>query len=338
MNGHEQGTRDARGNPAAGVSLRQKLAAEWRGLIFCLIVAVIARALATVLPHVCGAALAIALGLLAGNLLPLGAAREAGLKRAATSGLEIAIALLGLTIPLSGLPSSGALGGLVVIMLVTLAAGALSGRLLGLGAHAGLLGGMGSAVCGSAAIAASAPLLRVNAAVVAAALASINLLSAGGMIILPAIAATLGIDDSTAGWWTGGSLQAVGQAVGAGFAVSPGAGETATAVKLFRVAMLVGLLPALGLIAHERGRGRLPWFVVGFVLSTAISGWLGPVQQVRPVVAFLLALALAGIGARIHPRTLLAQGPRMLLLCALLFLVQFGGVLLLIRSGLTGAG
>jgi uncharacterized membrane protein YadS len=251
--------------------------------------------------------------------------------------LGVAIALMGLTIPLSGLPSIPALAGLAAAMLITLGVAALLGRAFGLGLGGGLLGGMGSAVCGSAAIAASSGILRSSAALVAAALASVNLLSAMGMLVLPALAHAIGLDDTTAGWWTGGSLQAVGQAVGAGFAFSPAAGETATAVKLFRVTMLLPLLLAIGLATGQRRRAAVPWFVPGFVLGTVIVAVLGEQEWATPVVAALLAVALAGIGAMIQPGSLLRQGPRMLLLCALAFLVQFAGVLLILGLGLAGA-
>lgn len=315
----------------AGPGLR----AEGPGLLFCVLVALGARGISSLVPGLSTAATAILLGLLAGNLMPLRVRLEPGIRRAAGNGLELSIVLLGLTISLAGLPRFSALGGLLAVMACTLGAAALAGRFLGLGGRAGLLGGMGSAVCGSAAIAASAPLLRTSPGTVAAALASINLLSALGMFALPALASALAVGEVDAGWWTGGSLQAVGQAVAGGFAYSVTAGETATVVKLFRVATLVALLPALGLIVGAPGRGRLPWFVAGFMLAALLTAFTGPVDAARTPVAFLLATALAGIGARIEPRSLLTQGPRMLLLCALAFGVQFAGILVLIALGVT---
>ena len=297
-------------------------------------IATAALGLARAIGGLSAGAAAIALGLVAGGMTPARTRLEPGIKRAAAGVLGLAIALMGLTIPLSGLPSIPALAGLATAMLITLGVAALLGRAFGLGLDGGLLGGMGSAVCGSAAIAASSGVLRSSASLVAAALASVNLLSALGMLLLPALAHAMGLDDNTAGWWTGGSLQAVGQAVGAGFAFSPAAGETATAVKLFRVTMLLPLLLAIGLATGRRRRASVPWFVPGFVLGTVIVAIFGEQEWATPVVGGLLAVALAGIGAMIRPRTLLAQGPRMLLLCVLAFLVQFAGVLLILGLGL----
>ena len=325
---------DARSEAAVGVSLWGRAGREIPGLMLCAIVAAAALGLARAVGGLSSGAVAIALGLIAGNILPARARLEPGMKRAATGVLGLAIAMMGLTIPLSGLPSIPSLAGLAAVMLITLGIAALTGRALGLGLEGGLLGGMGSAVCGSAAIAAGAGVLRSPASMVAAALASVNLLSAAGMLVLPALAHTVGLNDTTAGWWTGGSLQAVGQAVGAGFAFSPAAGETATAVKLFRVTMLLPLLLAIGLATGRRKRTSVPWFVPGFVAGTVIVAILGEQEWAAPVVGGLLAGALAGIGAMIQPRNLIRQGPRMLLLCALAFLVQFAGVLLILDLGL----
>jgi uncharacterized membrane protein YadS len=164
---------------------------------------------------------------------------------------------------------------------------------------------------------------------VAAALASINLLSVGAMFALPAVGTAMGLDDGTVGWWTGGSLQAMGQAVGAGFAFSDAAGETATAVKLFRVATLLILLPVFAIADGQGGRFRVPWFVPGFALGVAVAALLALPAWLPMLVKVLLWTALAGIGAGIDPADLRQQGPRMLLLCALAYLVQLAGVILI---------
>jgi uncharacterized integral membrane protein (TIGR00698 family) len=296
-------------------------------LLFCASLAAAGWLGARLVPGLSAAAAAILLGFILGNLLPGRARFRPGAKLASGRLLEISIALLGLTIPLAGLPGPAALFGLLCAMVITHAFAAGFGRVSGLGTRAGLLGGVGTAVCGSAAIAAASPLLRVQGATVAAALASINLLSAGAMFLLPAVGTALGLDDTTVGWWTGGSLQAMGQAVGAGFAFSDAAGETATAVKLFRVATLLVVLPALALAGGEKGRFRLPWFIPGFAVCALLAAVVPVPAWPAVLVKALLWTALAGIGAGIDPGSLRHQGPRMLLLCALAWLVQLAGVI-----------
>lgn len=280
---------------------------------------------ALLVPHLSTAAAAILLGLLLGRLLPERQRRNRGVKLCAGPLLELTIVVMGLTVSLSLLPTPGALLGLLAVMGLTLAASTALGRLGGLGLDGGLLAGIGTAVCGSAAIAATAPLLRVPATLVAAALASINLLSASAMFVLPAVASALGLDDATVGWWTGGSLQAMGQAVGAGFAYSGAAGETATAVKLFRVATLALVVPALAVARGGTRRRGVPWFVIGFVATMAFAAFCGTPDWAPGAVKVLLAVALAGIGAQIDPAALRRQGPRVLAVCVLAFLVQLAG-------------
>jgi uncharacterized membrane protein YadS len=325
---------DARSPRAAGVALGSTVRAEIPGVLFCAGTAAAAWYLAQRIGVLSTAAAAIGLGILFGSALPGRARRAPGTRRCAHGLLSVTIALMGLTIPVGVLPPLPALVGLVAVMLVTLSLCGLLGRRLGLGRDTGLLAGMGTAVCGSAAIAASAPVLRSAGIAVAAALASVNLLSALGMLALPVIAHALGAGDAAAGWWAGGSLQAMGQAVGAGFAYSGPAGETATAVKLFRVASLVLWLPLLGLLRGGGRRARLPWFVPGFLLATLLAAWIGAPSGTAVAVHALLAVALAGIGASIDPRELLHQGPRMLLLCSLGMLVQLAGILGILWIGL----
>jgi uncharacterized membrane protein YadS len=61
------------------------------------------------------------------------------------------------------------------------------------------------------------------------------------MILYPAISSLFGFDDHHAGIFIGATIHDVAQVVGAGYAISPEAGDTATVVKLMRVAMLSSL-------------------------------------------------------------------------------------------------
>ncbi len=51
----------------------------------------------------------------------------------------------------------------------------------------------------------------------------------------------------------GATIHDVAQVVGAGYAISPEAGDTATVVKLMRVAMLLPVIVAVGLWARREG-------------------------------------------------------------------------------------
>ena len=81
----------------------------------------------------------------------------------------------------------------------------------------------------------------------------------------------VGFDDHHAGVFIGATIHDVAQVVGAGYAISPEAGDTATVVKLMRVAMLLPVIVAVGFgrpfeACHGEGERPplLPWFVAAF--------------------------------------------------------------------------
>ena len=93
----------------------------------------------------------------------------------------------------------------------------------------------------------------------------------------------------------GGTIHDVAQVVGAGYSLSTAAGDTATVVKLMRVAMLlpvialtVTLMRAPTSEATSTRPPLLPWFVVAFAALVVVNslGWIP-----RPVAAAGTALS-----------------------------------------------
>ena len=67
---------------------------------------------------------------------------------------------------------------------------------------------------------------------------AVNALSTVAMVLYPALCAALGLDAQTTGILLGATIHDVAQVVGAGYATSEPAGNTAVIVKLFRVLLL----------------------------------------------------------------------------------------------------
>ena len=113
----------------------------------------------------------------------------------------------------------------------------------------GLLSGGATAICGaSAAMAISAALpphpLKERATLFT--IVGVSTLSTVAMIAYPIIAAAVGLDGVHAGMFIGGTIHDVAQVVGAGYAISPEAGDAATLVKLMRVKAMLSLRRRLG--------------------------------------------------------------------------------------------
>lgn len=262
-------------------------------------------ALHLALPGVSAILVALLLGMAAGHVLPR-ARHQAGASWVVKHGLDVAVVLLGFGITLATARAVGLPGLALVALLVPATVGlfVLLGRLVRLRGHAPLLLGVGTAVCGASAVAAAAVAVRAKERDTAMALSAVGVLSSVGLVAFPLLGAAMGLDSTVYGAWAGASIHAVANAVGAGFALSPGAGEVATLVKLARVATLPLVVLALSL-ATQRARGesrlRLPPMVWGFLIAALASNLFAWPDAVRDVVArladvlFLVAMAALGL-------------------------------------------
>lgn len=253
-----------------------------------------------------------------------------GLGYASRTLLRVGIVLVGTRVTLGQIASLGpsALLGTAAIIVATIGVGVLAARRLRLGAPFGVLAGGAVAICGASAAMAFASLLgerRVSSAQLTLTLVGISAASAFAMFFYPIIAHQLGLGDDQAGFMLGASIHDVAQALGAGYAFSAAAGQTATIVKLTRVALLA---PALAVVAlffpPEADAGKrppiLPWFVIGFFVLAMINSTgviPGPVATgAQQLAAACLACAVAATGIRSPMATLMKTGGKPLLVIA----------------------
>ncbi|KAB7648689.1 YeiH family protein [Polymorphobacter fuscus] len=323
-----------------------------------LVVAVLATMAAASLTQRYGAPLTL-MALLIGlalNFLSADRRLTPGLTLASRELLRWAIVLVGARITLAQIAALGpeSLVMVVITVTVTIAAGVGAARLLGFSAPFGVLAGGAVAICGgSAAMALSATLgeRRVRQAELTLVLVGISAMSALAMMVYPTIAHGLGFNDAQAGYFLGGSIHDVAQALGAGYAFSPAAGETATIVKLARVAMLA---PVLGVIAlrfppqleitapHGKPTARtaiVPWFVLGFFGVAAINSTgiiPAPVSLfAADSAAWMLAISVAATAIRSPLAEILKAGPKPLLVIAVSTLTAFALSLLYAWLGIS---
>lgn len=277
---------------------------------------------------------------LALNFLSVDRRLTPGLTLAARELLRWAIVLVGARITFAQIAALGpdALLMVVVIVGVTIGVGALAARLLGFSTAFGVLAGGAVAICGgSAAMALSATLgeRRIKQHELTLVLVGISAMSSLAMVLYPSAAHLLQLSDAGAGFMLGGSIHDVAQALGAGYAFSTGAGETATIVKLARVALLAPALAAVALAFPSQleitgAKPKLPgipWFVVGFFIVAGINstGVLpGEVTGFAASAAsWMLAVAVAATAIRSPLGEILKAGPKPLLVIALASLGSF---------------
>lgn len=104
-------------------------------------------------------------------------------------------------------------------VLLVLGVALIIAQLFGLSRKMGLLLGAGSAICGSAAIAAVSPLLKSNEEETGLSIGVINLLSTIGLLFLPILSGLMVLGSEHSGLMIGGIIQSMGHVVGAGFSL-----------------------------------------------------------------------------------------------------------------------
>jgi uncharacterized integral membrane protein (TIGR00698 family) len=261
-----------------------------------------------------------------------------GIEFSARTLLRAGIALLGLRITLAQVAALGWAPVVLVVLCVvlTIAVSMAAARLLGFQALFGLLTGGATAICGaSAALALSAALpghpLKDRATLFT--VIGVSALSTVAMVLYPMLVHALGLDARQAGLFLGGTIHDVAQVVGAGYSISTQAGDTATLVKLMRVAMLLPVIVFAAALARRAGDGAgserpplLPWFAVAFVALVAVNSTglvAAAVQRAgNDLSRWCLVAAIAGIGMKTHLKDLatVGLGPVALMVGETLFL------------------
>lgn len=277
---------------------------------------------------------------LALNFLSVDRRLTPGLTLAARELLRWAIVLVGARITFGQIVALGpeALLAIVLILALTIGSGLLAARLLGFSGAYGTLSGGAVAICGaSAAMALSATLgeRRIRQAELTLVLVGISAMSSAAMVLYPPVAHGLGFSDAQAGFMLGASIHDVAQTLGAGYAYSPAAGETATIVKLARVALLAPVLAIVALAfpaqlkvtGGKRAAPLLPWFVAGFFVVAGVNS-LGvipaPVSALAAqAAAAMLAVSVAATAIRSPLAEIMKTGPRPLLVGVAASLTSF---------------
>ncbi len=249
----------------------------------------------------------------------------AGIEMSSKTILRIGVALLGARITISQIVSLGIMpiATVVVAVLSTIAFGLVAAGALGLKRSFGVLSGGAVGICGASAALAIASVLpkdpeaernTILTVVVVTALSTV------AMILYPLGAVALGLNQSQAGVFLGGTIHDVAQVVGAGYSISPHAGDVATYVKLLRVSLLLPVVFAIAMIGARGAGGKagprpqVPMFLLGFAALVAINslGWLPRIAQdgASTLSRACLVAAIAALGMKTSFKALLTVGWR----------------------------
>ncbi len=340
------------------------LKGPWPGVLVCVLLTLLAAkvaklpcppfTLATGQHPISGVLLALLFGMLLRNLWSGSTAFKPGADLAVKRILPYGIILLGAELNFYNIIRLGLQAMVAAVAVIAAAIGLTQvfGRLLRIGSRLGLLIGVGTAICGSSAIVATAPVIEASDEDLAYAITTINLFGMVAMIAFPAIAVILQMSATTYGAWCGLAIHATPQVVAAGFAHyldGRTAGEIATIVKLTRVSLLGPTVFAIGALygwrrsRQERGAGRrvnylklIPTFVLWFLVVALLNtfGFLPKLtlhftdaypwgagdlvvdtaKQVYAAANWIITGAMAGVGLSTDLRAMRGVGLKPLLL------------------------
>jgi uncharacterized integral membrane protein (TIGR00698 family) len=255
---------------------------------------------------------AMVFGLLIGNCFQCPERFRPGLDFTKRYLLRLAVVLVGFRITVRLLADLGLVPlaiAAVELVAVLLVLNFIARRILRLDRELALLIAAGSAICGAAAILSVAALTRARDQHAGIAVALITIAGTVALLIYP-VAFMEGwlspLDDRFYGVFVGASIYELAQVYGASFAISEGALNTATLVKLSKVLMLVPLLLVLGLLRRKSDAEAkaapvpFPWFIVLFVGVMLLNSSFTLHPLVRYVILeidqFLFLMVMVSLG------------------------------------------
>lgn len=270
--------------------------------------------------------MALLLGLALNFLAEDGTRTAPGIALTSRTVLRLGVALLGARISVDMLRGLGGpmialvIAGVVLTILFALVAS----RFVGRSWRFALLTGGSVAICGASAamaIAAVLPKHEKSERDLVFTVLSVTVLSTIAMVAYPMLANLFGFTAQDSGVFLGGTIHDVAQVVGAGFSISPEVGETATLVKLIRVAMLAPVVLVFSLVIRARGladgdAGKRPPLLPGFVLGFLALATLNSLGLIPKPVADLagslsrwaLLIAIAAVGVKTSLKKMLEVG------------------------------
>lgn len=316
------------------------------GLALCVGIAVVATGLGRLVPVVGAPVFGIVIGAIVAGFFKPGMATDAGAAWAGKYVLQASVVVFGTGLSIvevlqTGLHSLPVMLGTLAIALI----GAwLIGRALGLDGDVRTLIGVGTAICGASAIAATQSVIRAKSADVAYAIGTIFTFNVIAVVTFPFIGRALHMSDHSFGLWAGTAINDTSSVVAASFSFSAAAGAYGIVVKLTRTLMIIPITIALALSQRRRamragaeggpasdGAARPAWskivplFLVWFLVAVVVDS-LGVIPAswhpfLSELGSFMITVALVGIGLGTRVGVLRQAGFRPLALGASLWVL-----------------
>lgn len=295
---------------------------RWKGVLFCLIVAIPATLLGKQIEVVGGPVFAILIGMVLALVFPKHRREPlaAGVTYTSKKILQYAVILLGFGMNLSQILSKGAqsLPIIVATISTSLVIAFVLCRVMNVPGKIATLVGVGSSICGGSAIAATAPVIDADDREIAQAISVIFLFNVIAALVFPTLGGMLGLTNEGFGLFAGTAINdtsSVTAAASAWDSMHPGANvlESATVVKLTRTLAIIPITLVLACwqmhLARKAGgdakstfslKRAFPMFVLFFVLASVVTtvfqlptSITAPIKELSKL---FIVMAMAAIG------------------------------------------
>ncbi|HJE02127.1 YeiH family protein [Staphylococcus auricularis] len=307
-----------------------------KGLTLTVTIAVIATLLGMVVPVIGSAIFAIIFGMVVNHFIRLPDSFTPGIKYSGKKILHYSIIVLGFTLSFQAIGEIGLrslpiiistlIGAFLVVYMVM--------KLLRLDTKLSILIGVGTAICGGSAIAATSPVIKARESQVAYAISTIFLFNIIAVFIFPPLGHLLHMSQTAFGYFGGTAINDTSSVVAATANYGGHALATGTIVKLTRTLMIVPVVLFFTYLTVKEERERnhrvsifqiFPWFIVWFVVASFVSTVLNfppaLINVFHHIALFLITIAMAGIGLTVDMRQFKQAGIKPVILGLLTWLV-----------------
>ncbi len=307
------------------------------GLLLCLLIAIPATFLGKVFPVAGAPVIAIFIGMAVMPLVQKHDVFAAGLTFTSKKILQTAVVLLGFSLSLTAILKSGSESLPIIIgtISISLIMAYFLKRLFKIDANSATLIGVGSAICGGSAIAATAPVIEANDEEVAQSIAVIFLFNIVAAITFPSLGKWLAMSDYGFGVFAGTAINDTSSVTAAASIwdslYQANALQVATVVKLTRTLAIIPIVFFLSVYKRRQSVTAettpkstvgllhlVPKFLILFLMASLVATLFDlPAEFIHNskwLSKFLITMAMAAIGLKTNFIHLIKTGGKAILL------------------------
>lgn len=315
---------------------------NWKGILFCLAIALPSAFLGKKFPVIGGPVFAILIGMVLALVIKNRGPLESGVKYTSKKILQYAVVLLGFGMNLKVVMETGKQSLPIILCTITISLVIAYGlhRALHIPGRISTLIGVGSSICGGSAIAATAPVIDADEEEVAQAISVIFLFNILAALIFPVLGGVLGFSTTSGeafGIFAGTAVNDTSSVTAAAstwdslYRLGSQTLDKAVTVKLTRTLAIIPITLVLAFLQARKAEKKdgdkvslkqvFPFFILFFIgasLITTIATAVGVPAEVfvplKDLSKFFIIMAMAAIGFNTDIVKLIKSGGRPILL------------------------